>query len=369
MNQQLLQKYLLAYKQNFISLRSKERYKWRAIRHFQENWKEDADDFPAMLSEALAQTRNLMNAGNYYPKRMILKTANNNPALVRQAFQDLYDESADLEERIETFRHRIKTLVGEQSLGQNSYQDHRAVIVYLALRYPDDYYLYKYGMFQSFCQKVDHDYQVVRGAFANIEAYFDVCDSLKAMIQADHELVDLHRNSLTADEYIDRSLNILTQDFVYAVQSYLSLDAESEDPQQQAPSPPSLADRPALFASDLDEPDTPKRVETTTYRVLRNTKKAKDIKWLYDSCCQICGETIMLGDRPYAEAHHIKPLGSPHNGPDHESNILCVCPNHHVMLDYFAVALNLTDLRLHQAHSLNPEYIAYHNRQVDQQTS
>jgi hypothetical protein len=367
MNQQLLQKYLLAYKQNFATLRPQERYKWQAVRHFQDNWHEDADDFPAMLSEALDKTSNLMDAGGYYPKQMILEAASSSPALVRQAFQDLYDESAGREERIETFRHRIKTLVREQSPGQNDYQDHRAVIVYLALRYPDDYYFYKYGVFQRFCEKVGHDYRVTPGAFANIEAYFSVCDFLKTMIQADRELVDLHRNSLAADEYIDGSLNILTQDFVFAVQYYLPVDAELDDTAWQTVSPSRTTDPIIQFASDIDEPDAPKRVETTAYRILRDTKKARNIKWLYDNRCQICGEAIMLGNRPYAEAHHIKPLGTPHNGPDHESNILCVCPNHHVMLDYFAIELDLTQLRLREAHQLNPKYVAYHNRQFNRQ--
>ena len=29
----------------------------------------------------------------------------------------------------------------------------------------------------------------------------------------------------------------------------------------------------------------------------------------------------------------LKPLGSPHDGPDTKQNIICLCPNHHVMFD------------------------------------
>lgn len=36
---------------------------------------------------------------------------------------------------------------------------------------------------------------------------------------------------------------------------------------------------------------------------------------------------------PYAEAAHIRALGSPHNGPDVIENVLCLCPNHHVLFD------------------------------------
>jgi predicted restriction endonuclease len=62
---------------------------------------------------------------------------------------------------------------------------------------------------------------------------------------------------------------------------------------------------------------------------------------LHEYRCQICGKRIALPDGGfYAEAHHIRPLGSPHNGPDHVGNILCVCPNHHVALDYLCLRLD-----------------------------
>jgi hypothetical protein len=70
---------------------------------------------------------------------------------------------------------------------------------------------------------------------------------------------------------------------------------------------------------------------------LRNTVLATHIKRQYDNLCQVCRETIPLKDRNYSEAHHLKPLGSPHFGPDIEGNIIVVCPNHHVMFDQGAV--------------------------------
>lgn len=365
MNQQLLQDYLSAYKQNFMRIRQGEQYKWRAVKHFQDNWDETADDFAGMLKEALSKTSNLMDSSSYFPRRMILKVANTNPGLVREAFLELFDESTDLEKRIKTFRSRVITLVAQKSLGVNHYQDDRAVLVYLTLQYPDDYYFYKFGMFESFCEKTEHDYQPKMGAFANIEAYFEVCAYLKTLILADEELVRLHRERLTADDYIDTSFNILTQDFVYAVQSYLSVTEDETSKAETRTRPQKTDNLKTPLASDIVEPVLPQRAEATTYRILRDTKKARGIKRLYEFCCQICGETIELSDRPYSEAHHVKPLGSPHNGPDLESNIISVCPNHHVLLDYFAIKLDLAQLKLNRAHQLNPDYIDYHNWQCD----
>lgn len=116
-----------------------------------------------------------------------------------------------------------------------------------------------------------------------------------------------------------------------------------------------------LRVSDLGEPE-PSRIKTTTYRILRDTLLAQKIKALHDYECQICGLTLELKDgQRYAEAHHIKPLGSPHNGPDIAENIICVCPNHHAQLDYAAIKLNSSTLRVLEEHPLGDEFIGYHN--------
>lgn len=106
---------------------------------------------------------------------------------------------------------------------------------------------------------------------------------------------------------------------------------------------------------------SPERVSCTTYRILRDTELARQIKLLHDYKCQICGHTIRLSDGSfYAEAHHIRPLGSPHNGPDTRGNIICVCPNCHAELDYgvrYLFSLNLGAL-------VDSSHIEYHNQHI-----
>ncbi|MEJ6719982.1 MAG: hypothetical protein QNK82_15945 [Akkermansiaceae bacterium] len=41
--------------------------------------------------------------------------------------------------------------------------------------------------------------------------------------------------------------------------------------------------------------------------------------------------------RHYAEAAHIRPLGTPHNGPDSMENLLCL--NHRVALDKYGYSI------------------------------
>jgi putative restriction endonuclease len=53
----------------------------------------------------------------------------------------------------------------------------------------------------------------------------------------------------------------------------------------------------------------------------------------------MCGTRLEGLAGPYAEAAHIRPLGAPHHGPDTPDNILCLCPNHHVLLDHGGVGI------------------------------
>lgn len=113
-------------------------------------------------------------------------------------------------------------------------------------------------------------------------------------------------------------------------------------------------------AIDIEELSQPERVLQETYRILRDTSLARTVKKSHQYQCQICGQTLKLGDgTPYAEAHHIIPLGKPHNGPDVRGNILCVCPNDHVLLDYGAVKLDAD-----RFDGTFKDFINYHNDNI-----
>lgn len=117
-------------------------------------------------------------------------------------------------------------------------------------------------------------------------------------------------------------------------------------------------------ASDLSEVP-PERAEVTTYRVLRDSSLARRVKMLHEHKCQICCQTIELPDGTrYAEAHHIKPLGQPHSGPDTLGNILCLCPNHHAECDLGACLLSSASLKPAEGHEVDQKFIDYHNSRI-----
>lgn len=118
-------------------------------------------------------------------------------------------------------------------------------------------------------------------------------------------------------------------------------------------------------ACDINEV-YPGRSEIEVSRILRDTEIARRIKVQHEYRCQICGHRITLKDGSfYAEAHHIQPLGYPHNGPDVAGNIICVCPNHHAELDYFSIRLVYEKLTITKEHLIETKYIDYHNQWLD----
>lgn len=122
---------------------------------------------------------------------------------------------------------------------------------------------------------------------------------------------------------------------------------------------------PAVPPTAVDLASPADRQETTINRIIRDTILSRRIKELHNYECQLCGHTIPLADGArYAEAHHIQPLGSPHNGPDSAENLVCLCPNHHAELDFGIRTLALADLRSVHGHKVGESFVTYHNTHV-----
>ena len=117
--------------------------------------------------------------------------------------------------------------------------------------------------------------------------------------------------------------------------------------------------RPAV---DLDIEVLAPAVRTEVSRIIRNSAIVKEVKAIHANRCQLCKDRLeLLPGQYYSEAHHLKPLGQPHDGPDVLGNLICVCPTCHVKLDYAVVSIKPNELLAVEGHQVNEEYIEYHN--------
>ena len=201
-----------------------EKYKWEAVKWFQDNWDIGVSDFCAMFLKATEKTANLLASVSNFPRGMIRGFAEADPEAVRAMFINLYDESIDLSARVAKFMSDSDTLREKYDDGtwKNHYQSTNAISTYLWLKYPDKYYIYKYSECKATAMELDSDFVPKKGKSANSliggkELYDEVCELLKQ----DDEMVSMLNSCLTESCYRDPELKTLTIDFGFYISRYL----------------------------------------------------------------------------------------------------------------------------------------------------
>lgn len=128
---------------------------------------------------------------------------------------------------------------------------------------------------------------------------------------------------------------------------------------------------------DVEDQDTgsgpASRRTVTLSRIVRDPELTAQVKRLHGDRCQVCGLQLPTRFSTYSEAAHIRGLGRPHHGPDKLSNLLVLCPNHHVQFDALAIYIDpdgtvrttaddspVGELRRHPAHPINEAHLRYH---------
>lgn len=136
------------------------------------------------------------------------------PEEVRAMFITLFDESRDVFERMDEFKHQSSVLLEKYGNGAaQHYQYENAISTYLWLRYPDKYYIYKFSEVKTVASELESDYQFRKGAYAeNIRNFLNLYDEISAALKEDAELVNLLHSHLTDDCYPDPELKTLTID-------------------------------------------------------------------------------------------------------------------------------------------------------------
>lgn len=227
-----LKEVLVAYKQNFVSKQwGEEKYKWEAVKWFQDNWDVNAPDFAEMLNRSLDKTFNLLASNNNFPKGMIVGFAKSAPEEVRAMFIALFDESKDVFERLDAFKMQSSILLEKYGNGAaQHYQYENAISTYLWLRYPDKYYIYKFGEVKTVASELESDYRFKKGAYAdNIRNFLKLYDEISAALKEDTELVNLFQSQLTDTCYPDPELKTLTIDVGFYISRYYSQKDSAPD--------------------------------------------------------------------------------------------------------------------------------------------
>lgn len=217
----MLSKLLAKYREELPSFWDQEEYKWEAVKHFQEHWNIDAEDFSVMLVEATSKHVNLLDSKMYYPIGVLKDYAGFDLERTREMFRVLFDEGKDLSERISFFSNEaeaIRKLGGDR--WKNHYQDLHAISVYLTFMYPEKYFIYKYTELKKTIDRLGDDFSFP--GKTPPEFYIkvvDYCEGIRNRIAVDKETCDVLDKLISSspDCYEDKHRNIATVDFIYYV--------------------------------------------------------------------------------------------------------------------------------------------------------
>jgi len=235
---QVLEAYRLDFHKKNPELKNKthwecEQYKWVAVKHFQSNWNIDAENFSEMFKIATAKCENLLTSMSYFPRQMIIRFAENDADAVRAMFRSLYDESKSVVDRVNNFiqeSERIRVTYGAQHWNSH-YQNVNSVSTYLWLRYPDKYYIYKYGECKEAANVLESDFKVKKGAKADVLLDFmKFYDELASYLAIDEATTNMLRSALTSECYSDPQYRTLTIDVGFYISRYYSAEGQAVTP-------------------------------------------------------------------------------------------------------------------------------------------
>ncbi len=194
-----------------------EEYKWKAVKHFQEHWNIDSENFEEMLKDSTSKVENLLVSRLYYPLAVYYEIVKSFPEELRELFRALYDENLDIVERINAFQQGVGDLY-KRTLrpGKNTYQDLRAVSNLLWLRYPDKYYIYKSREFKTAIKRLASEAPKLNGKAECYPMFLEYMDDLRSYF-VNTKLFKEKFSTLinNVSLYADKSLHTATIDFVF----------------------------------------------------------------------------------------------------------------------------------------------------------
>lgn len=213
------------YKKVFPKRWQEEKYKWEALEHFSKYWDIHAKDFATMFAKATEKTFNLLASAKTFPRGMIIELAKVDNEAVRVMFSNLYDENIALVERVEKFQATVEDIRLKYNQGnwQQHFQSSMAISIYLWLKNPDKYYIFKYSACRVVAIELGFEFIPKKGYTAeNFIRNAKLLNEIENIIKQEKELVNLYYETLQKSGYQKYSIKNLTFDFMIFFANTLS---------------------------------------------------------------------------------------------------------------------------------------------------
>ncbi len=215
----LLKKYLADFSR-YLSQSPGEEYlpHYETQRNWQLHFDIDAPDFAAMYDKALDNqtTRRLWQQEKYTPKKMMLLFIQQEPAFVRDAFRDLFNEEKSVENRIDRFVFYCDQFLEQYrranplKIDSNHYHDYTTNSLYLAFQFPDLYVPYEADILIGLLAKLGVRNLPVGGDF---ERHVKVMRTIYLFMEKEEGLLERHRARLRPQRDYEQKSLVLVREF------------------------------------------------------------------------------------------------------------------------------------------------------------
>ncbi len=201
-----------------------ELFKWRAVKHFQDNWNPNAEDFVEMLKEATSETSIFINNSIVQPLNGLIAVAEKDSEVVKDVFRKLDESNSKsinerqdvVEECLKVLNDKVKEYFGDSWKYK---QEKRTIIFYLTVLHPDDNYFYKSTEAMHMANCLGYA-DLSNGANFKLESYYRMCDQIREHIKENKELLEVHNSYLTNQCYEDKDLHILVFNIIRSADAY-----------------------------------------------------------------------------------------------------------------------------------------------------
>ncbi len=336
-----------------------EAYKYRAVATFQKKFDLNASDLKEMIEEAFADTKNLVQSGNYFPKGMLIKFIAIDQEYVRQELKKLIYNKDSVIYRIDNFLKNIKTKFPLKD--ENYYIDARFLSFILAAVDPFNYFYVKVREYKKFAEMVGYNISIKGSQGEKYQSMNNLAVITKNILEKNYYFREVHSMIVENFDYKDSSFNWGTFDFIFDVarregeefrfvQNKVKLNRKISENNKET--------QKDFLEEIFYEEDINKEIKGKTKEQLlleaknyhpanenykkkkgehktriENVKQKKIVKELENYVCQVCGfhfsyKNIKGEIKKYAEVDHIidKSLG----GTEELENLWVLCPNCHM---------------------------------------
>lgn len=198
-----------------------EGYKFKSVNHFQTHFDIESLDLAGNIDDSIL-SNNLVAGSMYFPKRMLMHYAEDFPDETRQILKHLFNNDADIAERINRTKTAFDTLESKRSEKNgeppaNTYISLRFISLLLGFMYPDQYNPLKPAEWKVFSRFINPEFKIPHKTppGEQYKLYNDYIEGLRQIVKQRAEFNEIRESLTDGLEFKDSEFRWVTQDVIF----------------------------------------------------------------------------------------------------------------------------------------------------------